>query len=381
MTQRRFPMLFKHLLLALSTIAQSSTIFPLGKTKSVYGTALAGVTYNPLRTTNECVTVENIDEDLQLISKYAKSIRMYAVGCQDAAILSSAFNHGLDVTMGLWVDFDSWNSFGSQLDTFKKTLVNIAETNPAHLKALKSVVVGNEAIFRNEQTPESLAQKITIVRDLLKELNLNDVQLTTAEITSAYENQKLIDAVDFLLPNIHVFFDGYTPIQAPGWFFAKYQRLSNLVASQNKTVVVGEVGWPSAGEPFQQGSLSVPSIANAKFFLNAFACEANRIGIPYFYFDAFNSDYKQVPHSSEYHWGLGYSNRTIKDYVDPALNCSMDSYNGWPKVALCGLEPFDPTVYTCTEGQLCPVPLVGCKGACYDPTKLTCANGVLGPIV
>lgn len=71
--------------------------------------------------------------------------------------------------------------------------------------------------------------------------------------------------------------------------------------------------------------------------MNAFLCEANRRGMEYFYFDAFNAIWKQDEagvNDEEFHWGLGNEDRTIKEHVAEALICTEESYNGWTRHTL-----------------------------------------------
>jgi hypothetical protein len=61
-------------------------------------------------------------------------------------------------------------------------------------------------------------------------------------------------------------------------------------------------------------------------FLNQFVCEANRRKLRYFYFDAFNAEWKKAwgeGSEQEFHWGIGFANRTVKPYLEPAMYCKV----------------------------------------------------------
>jgi glucan 1,3-beta-glucosidase len=341
----------------------------------------AGVTYNPFRLDRTCQTAANIDEDLKIISQFSRKIRTYGANCaQEIHILKAAKKYNISVTLGLWVD-EYPATWSGQFGELKQLAKNATAEELSYLSA---VVVGNEAIFRGEQNSSQIIEKIEEVRCFLKASNLSHVQLTTSDIPQYYdENPDLFAAVDFALPNIHVFFDNFTVDVAPNMLFQKFDLLSSLTS---KKIVIGETGWPSDGASWN-GSVSYPSPAAASFFLNRFICEANRRGLDYFYFDAFNADWKK-PNSTdqEYHWGIMSADRSsVKEYVQDALHCTDESFN-FSKVPVCNGAVFDDLIYSCTDSIiLCSRPLVGCGSAsyftCYDPALFQCVNGSLEPFI
>jgi exo-beta-1,3-glucanase (GH17 family) len=322
-----------------------------------------------------------IQEDMKFLSKYTKSIRTYAMHCdQDIALLKEAARNGIEVIFGFWIGPEEWNLLPAQLSLLENVLKN---TTKEEQKFIKSIVVGNEDIFRGEQTSKSIAAKINVTREFLKKYGLDHVKLTHAGINRDYDSI-LIEAVDYLLPNLHIFFDGYEVSEAPGNFFYKYEQLVKLT---DKQVIVGEVGWPSGGDPwsFDGGktiSKSKPGVENAKFILNSLLCEANRLKLPYYYFDAFNADWKPSDSAnSEFHWGIATSDRKAKGYLEESILCTENSYS-FSRVETCSGKVFDNTIYSCTNNVwLCPKPSIGCglsptDFACIDPAKYTCKNGV-----
>jgi exo-beta-1,3-glucanase (GH17 family) len=127
------------------------------------------------------------------ISKYAKSIRIYAMVCgHENHILHAIPRHKLTVSMGkisiiigLWVN--EYNAtFSSQLDLLIKLLSAPTTTVPM-LKSIDSIVVGNEAYFRKEQTIPELIVLINIVRRSLSKINNTDhIMLSTADVYLIY---------------------------------------------------------------------------------------------------------------------------------------------------------------------------------------------------
>lgn len=85
----------------------------------------------------------------------------------------------------------------------------------------------------------------------------------------------------------------------------------------SKPIVLGEVGWPSAGD--QLGD-AVPSVDNTFEFLKTWKCTADRDGIDYFWFEAFDEGWKPNHHNVEIHWGVWKQDRTPKFDLD-LLRC------------------------------------------------------------
>lgn len=367
----------------LSLCVSAGIAGPLGATTSVRGTSMSGITYNPYRTTRQCSTEQLIDEDLRIIATYAGAIRTYATECgHDRWIFKSAAKYGLDLTIGLWVNEYS-ATFDGQLGNLMAVLADSA-TTALEKSMLKAVVVGNEALYRKEVSVAVLAAHIATARQQLAAVGLPSVRITTSDIPSMFESTDLVAAVDFLLPNLHVFFEGIDIAETPAQLWARFEHLQHL--ANGKQVVIGETGWPSAGLPFSKDSRSLPSPANAQYLLNTFLCEANRRKLDYFYFDAFNADWKYsaTEHDEEYHWGIMTSARQVKNYTLAAFECTEQSY-AWTAIQSCNDAPYDPKVYSCTAGTLlCPLPLVGCgvlgNFACFNPKDLGCVHGALVPL-
>ena len=77
--------------------------------------------------------------------------------------------------------------------------------------------------------------------------------------------------------------------------------------------MIGETGWPSAGPPY---GAAVPSAANQARYLREFLNWAQAKGVQYFYFDAFDEDWKVHEEGVGTHWGLYQKNGQVK----PALS-------------------------------------------------------------
>jgi exo-beta-1,3-glucanase (GH17 family) len=103
-------------------------------------------------------------------------------------ILRALPNHNLTVSMGffgitigIWVN--KYNAtFSCQLDLLINLLTAKSTTVPM-LKSIDSIVIGNEAYFRKEQTVQELIALIKIVRRALSKIkNTDHIMLSTADV-------------------------------------------------------------------------------------------------------------------------------------------------------------------------------------------------------
>jgi exo-beta-1,3-glucanase (GH17 family) len=72
------------------------------------------------------------------------------------------------------------------------------------------------------------------------------IGVTTSDVYWIYDYQPLVDAVDYILPNLHVFFDNTAIADAPAALWRLFDHYQDRVYP--KKVIIGETGWPSAGK-------------------------------------------------------------------------------------------------------------------------------------
>lgn len=165
---------------------------------------------------------------------------------------------------GLWVDaYDE--TFEGQLQILSG-LLRSPQTTDEQKKSLKAVIVGNEAYFRQEQTIPQLIRKIRKARATLGDISgLSHVKFSTADVPWIYYDMSLVNEVDFLIPNLHVFFANYSIEHAPFMFWRAFEAMEK---NAMKEIVIGETGWPSGGHPWRPDRISIPSARNAAYFFN-----------------------------------------------------------------------------------------------------------------
>jgi exo-beta-1,3-glucanase (GH17 family) len=76
---------------------------------------------------------------------------------------------------------------------------------------LRGVVVGNEAVFREEITVEILLDWVAQTRVRLEPLSASigrTIEVSASDVFVVYlRSQPLMDALDFLVPNMHIYYN------------------------------------------------------------------------------------------------------------------------------------------------------------------------------
>ncbi|KAJ2708184.1 glycoside hydrolase 3 protein [Coemansia sp. IMI 203386] len=272
---------------------------------SVLGSShLNGLNYNPKRQDGSCPNVYQVQDDLKVLRPFTNRLRIYSVhDCnQGEPVLRAMENTDWKVTLGLWVNQDD-SVYEADLDE----LIRLAGVFD-FAKQVDAVVVGSEAIYRGEQTAEQLAAKVRNVKSELGKLGLQNIPVTSSETWPSYY-QPLIDAVDFVNMHGFPFWEGVTIDGASDKMFDHIHDLQ--AAAKGKKVVVGETGWPTAGDNYGP---AVTSMENAQKYMQQFICRANQENIDYFWFGAFDQSWASTNNASnvESHWGI-----VLNDYVTP----------------------------------------------------------------
>lgn len=278
-----------------------------------------GMDYTPLNAIYpECLIVpatqNNITKDIAVISQLTTRLRTYGNDCNQTEMVLEAIKL-LDVDLKVWL--------GVYID-------NNATTNERQLNQMYNildkygqdpflgVVIGNEALFRQEITEMALVQLLGQVRQNFTTLGYDKINVTTSDLGSAW-TYNLAAAVDTVMANVHPFFAGVTVDDAPDWTWLFTDNNDVAIARQttnNPNVIVSEVGWPSAGGT-NMGS--VAGISELNQFVEDYVCAANANGTEYYWFVPFDEPWKEKFNEPgkewETRWGLMDVDRNLKPGV------------------------------------------------------------------
>ena len=197
---------------------------------------LASVSYTPFDgsahpDSGRRSSAEQIRADLKAITPYTRMVRTYSSTGGAELVPEVAREFGLRVSVGAWIDKNTERN-----EREMRAVIDLARKH----RNVDSVVVGNETIYRGEQTTDELISKIQRVK------RETSVPVTTGEIWNAWiEHPELASAVDFIAAHVLPYWEGISETAAVDQAIRIYDKLRQ--AYPGKRIVIAEFGWPSAG--------------------------------------------------------------------------------------------------------------------------------------
>ena len=259
------------------------------------GEKLYCVSYSPFRgrqtplNSTTHIPAAQIEDDLTQLARITDCIRTYSTEFGQDQIAGIAARHGLKVLQGLWL-----SSHADKNRVQIETAVALANRYPDTIRA---VVVGNEVLLRGELSAEDLGAIIREVKSRVK------VPVTYADVWEFWlRNRELAAAVDFVTIHILPYWEDF-PIAARN-AAAHVDSIRRRVAAAfpGKDVIIGEVGWPSAGR-MREGAL--PSPANQAQVIQDVLALSKRDNVRVNVIEAFDEPWKRALEGTDGgHWGL-----------------------------------------------------------------------------
>lgn len=276
-------------------------------------TPLAGVGYSPFRNgqspnTGKYPTLNQISSDLtNIVRNIAGEIRTFGMDgtIGDIPMLCATYN--INCYPCAWLDSDYPS------DTMQE-LSSIIAVGNAGYPTTKGLIVGSEALQGGIMTPEQLISSIQYVRSNVPP----SVQITTADTWNMIQaNPAVVSNLDFITINIYPYWEDVSIENAAQTVMAHYNTI--VAEYPGKRVVIGEVGWPTAGKGY--GSDGTPlegaSPANQSLFLSEVIPLLRANNVEYFAFEPFDEGWKPQDGAGtvEAHWGLFNSARAPKQAI------------------------------------------------------------------
>jgi exo-beta-1,3-glucanase (GH17 family) len=235
------------------------------------------------------ISEAQIDDDLIRLAKITDCVRVYSTDYGLDQIAGRAAKHGLKVLQGAWLSNDPVKT-RQEIDN----VVSIANRYPDTVRA---IIVGNEVLLRGEMTAADLTADIRMVKARVK------VPVTYADVWEFWlRNRELASAVDFVTIHILPYWEDI-PIpadRAAAHVRAIRQKVADAFAG--KEIVLGEVGWPSAGR-MREGAL--PSRANQARVIQDVLALSKRENFKVNVIESFDAPWKRVFEGTVGgHWGL-----------------------------------------------------------------------------
>jgi exo-beta-1,3-glucanase (GH17 family) len=230
-----------------------------------------------------------IDRDLTQLAKLTDCVRIYSTDQGLELVAGLAAKHGLKVLQGMWL---GRKAAADQLQI--DTAVALANRYPDTIRAL---VVGNEVLLRGEMAANDLANAIRAVKARVK------VPVTYADVWEYWlRNPALATAVDFITIHILPYWEDFPVTADQAATHVASIRARVVRAFPGKEVLIGEVGWPSAGR-MREGAL--PSPANQARVIQDVLALAAREKFNVNIIEAYDQPWKRASEGTVGgHWGL-----------------------------------------------------------------------------
>ena len=251
---------------------------------------LASVSYAPFGPSSnpnegDKARAEQIRSDLQTLAPITRAIRLYSSTGGVELVPRIAEEFGLRVTVGAWID--------KHQDRNEREITSAIDL--AHRYGdINSVIVGNETIYRADQTVPELIKKIQRVKRAVK------VPVSTGEIWHVWiEHPELVSAVDYIAAHVLPYWEGLPVSQTVDQAIMIYDKLRQ--AYPGKRIVIAEFGWPSAGYNYQN---AYPGRLPQAAVMREFVTRANALGIDYNIVEAIDQPWKTFEGGVGPYWGL-----------------------------------------------------------------------------
>jgi exo-beta-1,3-glucanase (GH17 family) len=250
---------------------------------------------------------EQMADDLKRLAKVTHCIRTYAAAGSQGTVTRLAGEYGLKVLQGIWI-----NRIRADNRREIEAALRLARNHPGVVQAF---IVGNEVLLRGEQSTEQIKAYLDEVQ------RRSGLPVTYADVWEFWlRAPELVPAVDFVTIHILPYWED-KPVPAKD-AVAHVRDIRNKVATAfpGKDILVGEVGWPSAGR-MRDGAL--PSPANQALVLSGVVEAAKEGGWKINLIEAFDQPWKRLLEGTvggywgiyddanrelKFHWGVPLSN-------------------------------------------------------------------------
>jgi glucan 1,3-beta-glucosidase len=235
------------------------------------------------------ISAAQIDEDLAHLATMTNCVRVYSVDFGLDQIAGLAQKHGLKVIQGLWLS--------SKRDKNREQIEGAVKLANRYPQTIIAIVVGNEVLLRGELSADDVA---AVMREVKSRVS---VPITYADVWEFWlRNRQLADIADFVTIHILPYWEDI-PIAADQ-AAAHVDSIRARVAREfpGKEILIGEVGWPSAGR-MREGAL--PSPSNQARVVQDVLAAARRGNYRANIIEAFDQPWKRALEGTVGgHWGL-----------------------------------------------------------------------------
>lgn len=284
-----------------------------------------GACYSPYHRTGARppapVSPDDVAADMALMKKLGIThIRTYSASGGNEHNVYKASDFDIAVSLGVWIDGDGFNAALvdeaiSQADSCSKATGK---------QPVVDLVIGNEVNRKDDKRPVSQAtilKYMTYAKQALATKASSNPMLEFIRVTSCFSGTVLSDQNSPWVPVVDacggpVFLTVYpwyaevphepTPDNIKGNMDWSWNNGLKQVIARGKTIVIAEIGWPSAGGDARHAPTSVESqkinYETTKRFLSGKT--ASHWALDAFWFEMFDEPWKTQEGPWGPHWGL-----------------------------------------------------------------------------
>jgi len=307
---------------------------------------LSGVCFSPVRINQnpDCgvlPTESEILEDLRFIKDAGITQRIRTYSCLGTlgSVPRMCNQSGIECWPGAWL---SRNRQATESEV--EALIRVGQKGFACVPVL---IVGNEVLLRDDMTEDQL---IKTIRRVKRETGK---AVAYAEIGGVMlKHPDLVRELDVVMVHLYPYWDGHPIDGAVDSLRRQWDQI--CAAFPNKRIVIGETGWPSAGETRfggegasssdssersrvsevqSQKRGAIPSPEHQARFFREFVRLSHTSNIEYFYFSLFSEDWKAKQEGvCGANWGIysprGVMNVCLKEFLPERMARGMARREG-----------------------------------------------------
>jgi exo-beta-1,3-glucanase (GH17 family) len=275
---------------------------------------------------------DQVQQDLTMLAPYTHSIRTYASNplLHDGKCvpgITDALN--IKLHMGIWIDNtypDATNQ--AALDA---SLVIAAANHPS----IKTIIVGNEYLLRVRQsfgdTKAAEAKLVGYIKYVRGKAPAS-IDVTTGESYPDWlaASAELWKAVDKVFWHVHPWWEQKSIDNAVTHVDATHAKMIAKMQSYavSKPEVLAETGYPWGATT----GAAVGSEANQARYLKDLNAYSVRTGLTYFFFEAFDENWKGAEGPVGSKWGMWNPARTTPHLVISTLDTLIPAQDKWPPI-------------------------------------------------
>ena len=268
---------------------------------------------NPIDALPQTITIAH---DIEQLAGITRMLRTYSVLGPIGDLATQAADADIQLLAG------AWTGVSPRHDEYElSVLIELALDH----ENITRLLVGNEVLLRKALPADTLQNHIEMVR------SVTGKPVSTAEPWHVWlDHPALADAADFLAVHILPYWEGIPVDRAIPYIDRRLHELQETYP--NKSIVLAEVGWPSAGK--RVGGAK-PSRVNQAYFVRTFLSYAKDNNIDYVLLEAYDQPWKiSAEGRAGAHWGVFDAHRQTKKW---GLTGSVRELPNWPYWAVFAL--------------------------------------------